>query len=88
MDYLLVPQGEPAPPGSVKRATIPVANPQPGDIFAKPPRAEDVYEVPNSGVATLSIGTGATRPVRISAVTPPDSRSSPWRTTQVTSASE
>ncbi len=70
VDYLLVPQGEPAPPGSVKRATIPVANPQPGDIFAKPPRAEDVYEVPNSGVATLSIGTGATRPVRISGSNP------------------
>ena len=71
VDYLLVPQGEPAPPGSVKRATIPVANPQPGDIFAKPPRAEDVYEVPNSGVATLSIGTGAERvPVRISGSNP------------------
>ena len=70
LSYLLVPQGDPAPSGSVKRATIQVANPDPGDVFVKPPGALDVYEIPGSSVATFSTGDGETRPVPISSTNP------------------
>jgi hypothetical protein len=81
LSYLLVPHGDAAPSGSVKRATIQVANPDPGDVFAKPPGALDLYEIPGSSIATFSATGGESSRVRISS-------SNPARLTLVTRSSE
>ena len=70
LSYVLVPHGDPAPPGSVKRSTIQVVNPHPGDPFVTPPGALDLYEIPGSSIATLSTGDGQVHPVRISSSNP------------------
>lgn len=70
LSYVLVPHDDAAPPGSAKRATIRVPNPVPGDVFAKPPAALDLYEIPGSSVATFSAADGRSTPLRISSNNP------------------
>jgi Bacterial membrane protein YfhO len=81
LSYVLVPHGDPAPPGSIKRSTIQVANPDPGDPFVTPPGALDLYGIPGSSIATLSTGDGQVHPVRMSS-------SNPARMTLVTRSNE
>jgi hypothetical protein len=70
ISYVLVPHGDAGPPGSIMRTTLRVPNPHPGDPLSKPPVDIDVFEIPRSGIATLSTDDGKTSPVRISSDNP------------------
>jgi hypothetical protein len=61
VSYLLEPAGVPGPPGTTFVRSLPVPNPHPEDILAKPPGNEDLYSVPRSGVATLTTRTANTQ---------------------------